>query len=67
MTEPSTNEEVKNEKKNYCETVNCPWYERGDGTGRCGSPNDHIKNSDGKIECDYDRGILPCAMGEDDE
>lgn len=44
----------------YCKKVKCPWLQ----DNVCTSPNDHTKNSNGEIECDFDRGIFPFNKNE---
>ena len=41
----------------YCRNVRCPWFV--DSDKMCTSPGDIVKQPDGTLQCDYDRGILP--------
>ena len=45
----------------YCRFVKCPWL---DDEGECRSPNDMTTDSNGVLECDYNRGILPKEVSE---
>lgn len=45
----------------YCKFVKCPWL---DDEGECGSPNDVTTDTEGVLECDYNRGILPKEVNE---